>query len=95
MTPQEIENLGTMSHDVVTRGEIWYKRLQEKIEGEYSRGHLIAIDVATGQYVVGKNQSEIHDLVKKQFPTQASCYVRGIVDVCPDVYFWGLSTQST
>lgn len=89
MTPQEIENLTAASHDVVARGEEWYKKLQEKIEGGYPRGHLVAIDVATGQYVVGKDQSEIHDLIKKQFPTHALCYVRGVVDVCPDVHFWG------
>jgi hypothetical protein len=89
MTDDEKEKLRAKWHDVITRGEEWYEKLQKEVEAAHPRGHFIAINVSTGDFVVAKNREEVLPQAEKTFPADAYYYVRGIVDVCPDVEFAG------
>lgn len=89
MTDEEAEKLRAKWQDIISRGEEWYQKLQKELEMKYPRGSFVAIDVLSGQCMVGKSRSEASQQARETFPPDALYYVRGIVDACPDIQFAG------
>lgn len=89
MTDEEKSALRAKWHDVVTRGEEWYQKLQKEVEAAHPRGHFIAIDVGSGNFIIAANREDVLRQAEKMLPADAYYYVRGIVDMCPDVEFAG------
>lgn len=58
-----------------SKGERVYQRLKPKLEPRY-RGKILAIEVESGQYLVGKDELEVALKAVKKFPGKQFSFFR-------------------
>ena len=57
------------------RGRSIYKRLKPKLEKDF-KGKVVAIEVETGEYVIGKDELEAAIKAKQKFPGKIFDFIR-------------------
>lgn len=62
-------------HQLQSRGERVYQRLRAKLESRY-KGRIMAIEVDSGQYVIGKDELQVALRAVKKFPGKKFSFIR-------------------
>jgi hypothetical protein len=62
-------------HRLHTKGERQYQRLRSKLEPRY-KGHILAIEVESGEYVLGKDELKVALKAVKKFPGRKFSFFR-------------------
>ena len=62
-------------HRLHAKGERLYQRLRSKLESRY-RSHILAIEVESGQYVLGKDELKVALKAVKKFPGRKFSFFR-------------------
>ncbi len=62
-------------HRLHAKGERLYQRLRPKLEPRY-KGQILAIEVDSGDYVVGRDELQVALKARKQFPGKQFSFFR-------------------
>ena len=62
-------------HRLQSKGERVYQRLQARLERRY-KGRIVAIEVDSGQYVMGKDELQVALRAVKKFPGKQFSFIR-------------------
>ena len=62
-------------HRLHAKGERQYQRLRPKLEPRY-KGHILAIEVESGEYVLGKDELKVALKAVKKFPGKKFSFFR-------------------
>jgi hypothetical protein len=76
-TVREIRNMQQRNHiqRLHAKGERQYQRLKSKLEPRY-KGHILAIEVESGEYVLGKDELKVALKAVKKFPGRKFSFFR-------------------
>lgn len=88
-TPEELEEFKKENSEVVAKGIALYAQKQEELEGKYPAGHVVIINVDTGEYVVAKTIVDVIKIAEATFGDSHRGYIRNIVGPHPLVEFGG------
>ena len=61
--------------EFVERGKKIYKRLRPKLERDY-KGKVIAIEIESGEYVIGEDELDAAIKAKNKFPNKIFDFIR-------------------
>ena len=62
-------------HRLQSKGEQVYQRLRTRLERRY-KGRIVAIEVDSGQYVMGKDELQVALRAVKKFPGKQFSFIR-------------------
>lgn len=62
-------------HRLQSKGERVYQRLRTRLERRY-KGRIVAIEVDSGQYVLGKDELQVALRAVKKFPGKRFSFIR-------------------
>lgn len=74
MTELDLEQARARSKFAADQGRIWVARKQVVLDA-LPKGAVVIIDIATGEYVMGTNSLEAHDMFDQRFGPSALGYV--------------------
>ena len=70
-----MDNINLKEDEFIVKGKLIYKRLRPNLESKL-KGKILAIEVETGGYVVGKDELDAIVKAKKKFPGKIFYFVR-------------------
>lgn len=60
---------------LIKTGKMIYKRIKSKLESKF-RGKIIAIEVESGEYIIGNDELEVAIKSKNKFPNKKFAFLR-------------------
>ncbi len=76
-----------VDESVVTKGKEIYLKIKDQLESEH-KGEIVAIDVDSGEYFVGKTLMEANDKAREKYLNKQLCFIRIGSDVAMAIRVW-------